>query len=174
MDELTNLAIKYGTDKWGKHKYTPYYHKLFKGMKKYVKKVVEVGAAEGAGLRMFREYFPNAMIYGAEIDKKRIFKEDRIEVIECDQSKVKDLAKLLDKTGFDIDIMIDDGSHKPKDQVLTALTVLPLIKKEAIYVIEDVADPTILEYFEDDYACEIVKLSKRYDDRLLIIRHRDE
>jgi hypothetical protein len=171
MAQLTELAIKYGTDKWGKHNYTPYYHELFKDRRETVKKVLEIGAAEGAGLRMFRDYFPNAMVYGAEIDKKRIFKEDRIEVIECDQSKVEDLAKLLEKTGFDIDIMIDDGSHKPKDQVLTALTVLPLIKKEAIYVIEDVADPSIIEYFED-YACEIVKLSKRYDDRLLIIRQK--
>ena len=171
MNDIKRLGLKYGTDKVTKHNYDEVYHKLFKDKRETVKKVVEIGAGEGLGLRMFRDYFPKAIIYGAEIDKKRIFKEDRIEVIECDQSNVDDLTRLLDKTGFDIDIMIDDGSHKPKDQVITALTVMPLIKKEAIYVIEDVADPTIIKYFED-YACEVVVLSKRYDDRLIIIRHK--
>jgi len=171
LDELSELAIKYGTDKYGKHTYTPYYFELLKKRRHVIKKVIEIGTAEGASLFMWRDFFPNATIYGAEIDKDRIFKEDRIEVIECDQSKVEDLADLLSKTGLDIDIMIDDGSHDPKDQVLTALTVLPLIKKEVIYIIEDVADPKIIKYFED-YACEVVKLSKRYDDRLIIIRHK--
>jgi 8-demethyl-8-alpha-L-rhamnosyltetracenomycin-C 2'-O-methyltransferase len=171
MDFLTELAIKYRTDKWGKHNYTPYYFELFKGMRDWVKKVVEVGVAEGAGVRMFRDFFPNAMIYGAEIDKKRIFSEDRIRVIKCDQSKTDDLVNFLSITGFDIDIFVDDGSHEPKHQVHTCLTVLPLLKKESVYIIEDVSEPSIVEYFEDfDY--KLVRVGERYDDQLLILRQK--
>jgi len=171
MDDLTKLAIKYKTDKWGRHNYTPYYHRMFKGIRKDVKKVIEIGVAKGRGLRMLRDYFPNAMVYGAEITKQKIFKEDRIEVFECDQSKVGDLTRLLDKTGRDIDIVIDDGSHRPEDQILSALTIMPLLKKDAIYIIEDVHFPHLVKYFED-YICEVVRLSNRFDDRLFILRHK--
>jgi len=171
MDKLSKLGLKYGTDKIGKHNYLPYYHKLFKDKRESVKKVVEIGAGEGLGLRMFRDYFPNAMIYGGEIDPNRIFKEDRIEVIECDQSKGEDLTRLVDKIGKDIDIWIDDGSHKPKDQAYTCRKMMPHLKDDVIYIIEDVADLSILKYFKD-YAVDVVVLSKRYDDRLIIVKHK--
>src|SRR3990167_2507206 len=147
MDKLTELAIKYKTDKWGKHHYTPHYYEMFRNNSKRrrVKKVLEIGVGEGAGLRMFRDFFPNAMIYGADNDGTRIFKEDRIEVIPCDQSKKEDLIMLFDIIGLDIDLVIDDGSHKPEDQVYTCMSVMPNLKKGCVYVIEDVADLSILE-----------------------------
>lgn len=171
LDDLTLLAIKYGTDKWGKHNYTPAYYDLFKDSKQWVRKVLEIGVAEGAGVRMFRDFFPKAMIYGAEIEEKRVIHEERIEVFECDQSKPDDLIKLLSNTGFDLDIVIDDGSHKPKDQIITALTILPLLKKESLYIIEDVADKSIERAF-DDYDYKWIECGDRYDDRLLVIRHK--
>jgi len=171
LDDLTLLAIKYGTDKWGKHNYTPAYYDLFKDSKQYVKKLLEIGVAEGAGVRMFRDFFPKAMIYGAEIDEERCITENRIEVFRCDQSKEEDVCKLLLKTGFDLDIVIDDGSHKPKDQVITALTILPLLKKESLYIIEDVSDKSI-EIAFDNYDYKWIECGKRYDDRLLVIRHK--
>ena len=177
MDELTKLAIKYGTDKWGKHSYTPMYHDLFKPVRPIIKKVLEIGAGEGLGLRMFRDYFPNAMIYGGEIEKERCFKEDRIEVYECDQSKKKDLEKLLEKTGTDLDIVIDDGSHEPFDQMSTCINIISMLTSDFIYVIEDVADDDLIKRLGQEivigkkkfYADEI-KLGERYDDRVIIIR----
>src|SRR3990167_1132624 len=102
MDELSKLGIKYGTDKIGKHNYLPVYYDLFKDRRNEIKKVLEIGVGEGAGLRMFRDFFPDAMIYGAEIDETRVFKEDRIEVIKCDQTKMVDLVNLVSKTGNDV------------------------------------------------------------------------
>jgi hypothetical protein len=96
MDQLTKLAVKYKTDKWGKHHYTPVYYDLFKDRRETVKNVIEIGVAEGAGLFMWREFFPNATIYGAEFDKQRVDflmgeERDRITVFKCDQSKEKTL-----------------------------------------------------------------------------------
>jgi len=173
MDQLTKLAIKYKTDKWGKHHYTPVYHQLFhnNNKRRNVRKVLEIGVAEGAGVRMFRDYFTNAIIYGAEIDPKRCFIEEGIQVFKCDQSKSEDLINLFRKTGVDIDLVIDDGSHDPKHQVFTCLSTLPLLKKGCIYIIEDVGDEKILspikKYFPQ---AELVRVGDRYDDRLLIIR----
>lgn len=174
MNTLEKLGLKYGTDKIGKHNYLPVYYELFRneGKRKRVKKVLEIGSAEGAGLRMFRDFFTNACVYGAEIDSKRCFSEDRIEVLQCDQSKQEDLIKLVSKIGLDLDLVIDDGSHKPEDQVFTCLQLLPSLPKGAIYIIEDVADEgvfTQLKKILKNVDIEMKKLSKRYDDRLIII-----
>ena len=169
MDTLTKLAIKYKTDKWGKHHYTPYYYNLFKDWRESVKKVVEIGAGEGASLRMWRDFFPNALIYGGEVDEGRVFKEDRIEVFKCDQADTLDLMDLIVKTGHDIDLFVDDGSHKPEDQVFTLNNIMPNLHKGTIYIIEDVSDPSIMKEI-DVYKPEMVEIGKRYDDRLIIVR----
>ena len=138
MNDIKKLGLKYGTDKVTKHNYDIVYHDLFKDKRETVKKVLEIGVAEGAGLRMFRDYFPNAMIYGADNDPDRILKEDRIETHLCDQANFRDLVHLIDKIGGDIDLVVEDGSHKPNDQLFTSLYLLPLLKKGSVYIIEDV------------------------------------
>lgn len=173
MDELTRLAIKYGTDKWGKHHYTPVYYDLFKDRRNEVKKVLEIGPAEGAGLFMFRDFFPNATIYGFEIDSVRFEKLqglERIEVFIADQSKSGDMKALMEVIG-DVDIVIDDGSHKTSDQLFSLMNIWP---RTNTYIIEDVHEPEALEeyinnYFEYTKQVRVVKCSSRYDDNLIII-----
>ena len=173
MDKLTQLAIKYGTDKWGKHHYTPVYYDLFKDRREAVRKVVEIGVGEGASLRMWRNFFPNAMTYGAEIDEGRVFTELRIKVIKCNQTSQDDLISLFNETGSNIDLFIDDGSHRPTDQLYTCLEVFPNLNRGAIYVIEDVADTSVLFKLPTRWNCQMVKVGKRYDDRLIIVRHKN-
>ena len=127
----------------------------------------------GASLRMWREFFPNAQIYGADISPQWMFKGKRIKTFLCDQSKKEDLVKLISHIGHDIDLVIDDGSHIPQNQVFTCLTLMSLLKKDAIYIIEDVADQSITRELES-YDYEIPKLMKirRYDNRLIVVRHK--
>ncbi len=174
MNKLDKLAQTYGTDKWGKHHYTPFYYKLFKDRQQSVKKVVEMGAGEGAGLFMWRGFFPNAMIYSGEIEDTRLFETGRVKVIKCDQFVKEDLVKLIKETGSDIDLFVDDGSHIPEHQIFTCVTLMPLLDKGVIYIIEDVSDADILFALDDfnKYTCEIHRLGRRYDDRLIVVRHR--
>lgn len=171
IDQLTKLAIKHKTDKWGKHHYTPYYYDLFKDKQKTTKKIIEIGVGEGASLRMWQDFFPNANIYGAEIDLKRIFEDGSIKVFKCDQSSEKDLIALIKEVGSDIDFVIEDASHKPEDQIFTCLTLMPKLKRDVIYIIEDVADVTIIEKLSV-YDCEMITVGERYDDRLIIAKHK--
>ena len=140
LTELCHLAIKYGTDRHplSKHSYTPYYYNLLKDKRQSVKKVLEIGAAIYGGHKMWRDFFPNATIYGAEPSPQQNLSEDRIKVIRCNQSSKNDLENLVRKTDSDLDIVIDDGSHLPHDQVLTCLTLMPHLKKDVVYIIEDV------------------------------------
>lgn len=175
MDTLSQLAIKYGTDKWGKHNYTPVYYDLFhnKGKRSGVKKVLEIGPAEGAGIKMFRDFFTNATIYGAEIDQERVDKLqglDRIQVIQCDQSSFKDLLNLVNTIGRDLDLVIDDGSHVPEHQLYTCLQLVPLLPKGSIYIIEDVSDEEVFRGIPEEWNKELKRVGKRYDDQLIIIK----
>jgi hypothetical protein len=148
--ELCALALKYRSDKCPEilHGYTPYYHSLFKNNREEVRKVLEIGIGTpstmqvdgykaGASLFMWKDYFPKAMIYGVDILDEAMVNEFRIQSYKCDQSKREELIELAKKLGGNFDLIIDDGSHNPKDQMLTALVLIPLLKPGGYYVIED-------------------------------------
>lgn len=190
LTPLCGLAFKYGSDKCPqiKHHYTPFYYDFLFDIKEQIEKVLEIGVGgqsamvwtnfkytTGASLYMWRDFFPNAQIYGADIDETAIFETDRIKTFLCDQSKREDLLHLISIIGTDIDLVIDDGSHKPEDQILSCITLMPVLKKDVIYVIEDVGQSFIADKFMDKYKCEFPRLVHRSnkDDRLLIVRNRN-
>lgn len=175
---LCKLAFKYGSDKClrlKKHSYTNYYYELLKNKRSKVKKVLEIGIGGGASLRMWRDFFPEAQIYGAEYVPGRLFTEKRIETFLCDQRRGDHLSNLIAKIGSDIDVVIEDASHRPRDQVFTCLRLMPLLSPKTIYVIEDVADPSIVNRLQD-HDLDIPKLThiNRYDNMLVVVRHKKQ
>ena len=64
-DILTQLALKYGTDK-ASHRFTRHYNMLFCKGRNDVRRVLEVGVFGGASIKMWHEYFPNATIFGVD------------------------------------------------------------------------------------------------------------
>ena len=174
---LCELAFKYRSDKCpqrGKHTYTPYYYNLLRRRRNSIKKVLEIGIGwKAASLKMWRDFFPNAQIYGADYRKDLLVKQDRIDSVLCDQRRSTHLQSLINKIGPDIDLVVDDGSHRPHDQVFTCLTLMPLLNKKVIYVIEDVADPGIVNKLRN-YDVEIPFIEqprKRYDNRLVVVKY---
>ena len=148
LTELCKIAQKYGTDKYPS--YTPFYYELLKDKRESFRKILELGTGcqrkmphvfeykSGASLYMWRDFFPKAQIYGADIFTDAMVKnEERIETFLCDERKEKHLLKLLQKTGRDIDLFIDDAYHHPRFQLFLFHTVMPLLKKDVIYIIED-------------------------------------
>lgn len=184
MDELTKLAIKYGTDKWGKHHYTPMYYEMLKDRRNEKGYVVELGIAEGASLKMWNDFFPNAGILGLDNDINRVKRFSDLTDIEvdewprisgdqCDQSSIESLQRIAE-TGLlkETFLFVDDGSHKPEDQINTCLILLPSLPESCVYVIEDVADLGILGPLSEKYATNTIECGKRYDDRLVIVKHK--
>lgn len=206
MTELCKIAYKYGTDKCPqlKHSYTPVYYEMFKDKRDSIKKVLEMGIGyyktmtevaviydrglkryyqKGASLKMWRDFFPNAQIYGADIASETMFEDERIKTFVCDERKEEDIVKLVGQTGMDIDIFIDDGSHQWQHQAYLAKTILPLLKKDVVYVIEDVGFPQHIMDALKDYECSIPRLpytlykvgrikNKIPKDRLMIVKNK--
>lgn len=142
MTDLCKLAINYGTDKVPKlgHTYTPYYHGLFKNRRESVKKVLEIGILSGASLFMWRDYFPNAEIYGIDIQAIEL-DSPRIHCFKYDQTDAKQLQSFIDTAGDNFDLIVDDGSHRSNDQIFTANFLRKYLSSVGIYVIEDVRFP---------------------------------
>ena len=190
MTLLCELGKKYKTDKTpllGYHNYTPFYYELLKDKRYTVKKVFEMGIGNvpemaflgwhykpGASLRMWRDFFPNAMIYGADILPEVLFKEDRIETFLCDERDPKSVADLIGKIGSDIDLFVDDGSHDVQAQINLCKYAMPLLKRDVIYIIEDVHQNRrigrgLAKIGLKTYLGDNVRLGSR--DKILIIKH---
>jgi len=183
---LCELGLKYRTDKCPqlRHSYTPVYYKLFKDKKDSVKKVLEIGIGTiwsmkhiedytvGASHKMWRDFFPNAQIYGIDIDPKVIFQEERIETYLMDSTKPRNIRRLIRKIGSDLDIVIDDGPHGTRTQLNLAKTLLPLLTGNFIYIIEDSRNPEALRDNLTEYNVEVLRLPAQgmKDDNLVIVR----
>jgi hypothetical protein len=200
MTELCDLARKWGTDK--ALFYTPLYHDLLKDRREKVRRVLEFGIGYpelmlqpvsrigaksymiGASLFMWREYFPNANIYGVDVKPTLLFHYDRIRCFECDQHSDKSLARLRQRFAhLKFDLIVDDGSHIPENQLRTAKAFVPMLADDGIYIIED-APPRDAEFLTQipyehevhDFGVKMPDLarvvvirreaSKRYRDRL--------
>jgi hypothetical protein len=187
MTELCEIAYKYKTDKCPQifHSYTPFYYELLKDKRESFKKILEFGIGIfsrtpgyvlGAGLRMWRDFFPNANIYGADINEDGLFEDDRIQTSICDERKVEDIKSLIDNIGSDIDLIIDDASHKTTDQLFLLYHLMPLLKDDVLYVIEDVyssrfVHSRIKRYGYKSYIAEIgpSRKKKTLSNNLIII-----
>lgn len=146
MDELSKIAQKYVTDKFGHHNYTPIYDRYFSSLRNNPIVLIEAGIGgyhlplEGGGsLRMWAEYFSNAKIVGFDIHEKQLsFMGDatKISIFRGAQDDAEFLDRLFTRVGQP-DIFIDDCSHDTPLTLKTFEIVFPFLKSGGIYVVED-------------------------------------
>ena len=154
---LCELGVAWGTDKHDDIHFpengdlASFYHSLLKDRRDTTHKVLEVGIGTeeamrhtgksytpGASLFMWEAYFPNAEIYALDIASEVLVNQGRIRSHLCDQGSIESLQSVLPFLGTGFDFIVDDGSHNPEHQVLTAKAFLPLLAPGGIYAIEDI------------------------------------
>lgn len=162
ITELCHLAEKHLTDKSMKHnRYSYFYNNTINKYldRKDVKRVCEIGIGHigcmdhmgvkyspGASLRMWEEFFPNAIIYGMDIEKSILFNSGRIECFWMDQDSEEIMSKSLSNCGGELDLIVDDGSHQLKHQLNTLKVAKEFLRPGGLLIIEDVRT-CHLEYF---------------------------
>jgi hypothetical protein len=130
-------AIKYKTNKVTHHGYHRFYDYFLVPLKKYKMNVLEIGVDDLRSLKTWLDFFPNANIYGIDINKKD-FQYERGCIFQGDQSKKKDLEKIVKKIGK-CKFIIDDGSHHPEHQLLSFNYLFnKCLDYGGIYIIEDI------------------------------------
>lgn len=140
MNRLTEIANNHNCDKgtfaYEAHGYTEVYNKYIPSKNFY--KLLEIGVWKGDSLRMWKEYNPELMVHGVDINPLVEHVEGAI-IHKGSQSDYGFITKLV----MDVspDFVIDDGSHKYSDIMSSFMFIFPLLKKGAYYFIEDLHAP---------------------------------
>lgn len=184
LTDLCRIASRYGTDKVG-HGYTGFYDLLLNPRRAQIRTVLEIGIGSpaamqhvpdyqtGASLRMWAEYFPQAFIYGLDLNPDCLFETERIQTLLADQREPDELLSAVRWWNVgSFDLIVDDGLHDSISQALTAILLVPHLSRGGIYIIEDCAFPEQVSAalpFEHSITTFQASGTKR-DDRLILIR----
>jgi hypothetical protein len=202
---LARLCDRHGSDKgsrdptgrpypWPPHSYTDFYAMLFDHCRDRVQAVFECGLGTydprfaanmgakgrpGASLRVWRDYFPNATIVGADIDRQVLFAEDRIRTHWVDQTDPAAIRAMWDAEPIaSFDLIVDDGLHQFAAGSCLFEHSAHRLAPHGIWIIEDVTGPDLERYrshFEgSDWRVSYVRLHRRGlalgDNSLVVIR----
>jgi len=159
--KLTELMNYYGSDKGGKnnhHNYSDYYSEIFFNKRKDVKNFLEIGLGTNnvnlasnmgkdgvplASLKAWRDYFENANIYGADIDKEILKNDHRIKTFFVDQTNPATISLMFKNIGVSkFDVILEDGLHEYNANICFFENSISFLSDDGIYIIEDV-------YFKD-------------------------
>ena len=194
---MCRVMTKYGSDKGRSNNYTPVYSALFKRRCDQPLRVFELGlgsnnpevpsnmgvfGAPGASVRGWREFFSQALVYGADVDRSILFQEERIKTFYCDQldrASIRELWSHPDLQGG-VDIIIEDGLHTLEANVAFLEESLDHLRPGGIYVIEDIGWNRRNEWYDrletiyskqyPGYEFALVLLANRGCNNLLVAR----
>jgi hypothetical protein len=166
MTPLCDIMTKCRSDKGSYHNYTTIYYDYFNVISNNNLNVFELGLGTnytdipssmgpngrpGASLYGWKEFFHNSNIYGADIDKRILFNDDRIKTYFCDQTNEQSINNLWNNTdliNLEFDIILDDGLHEFNANLTFFENSFFKLKKGGKYIIEDLFPETI-KNFED-------------------------
>lgn len=173
--EIARLCGVHGSDKgdagegvrpfpWRPHTYADVYELLFRPRRLEARNVLECGIGTndptlpsnmsatgrpGASLRVWRDYFPVATVFGVDIDDKTLFDEERIRTALVDQRDPQSFRHFWDSVGTPFfDIIIDDGLHEFEANKAFFEAASTALAPEGIFIIED-CEPETVERFRD-------------------------
>jgi SAM-dependent methyltransferase len=163
--KMCRVMTKHGSDKGRLHNYTTVYSALFKDRYDEHLRVFELGLGTnnpdapsnmgvfglpGASLRGWRELFPHALVYGADIDRRILFQEDRIKTFYCDQLDRSSILELWSHPDLQdgVDIIIEDGLHTFEANIAFLQESLDHLRPGGIYITEDIIWNDIYKWFD--------------------------
>lgn len=155
--ELCKIGAKYGTDKSPissyltthyydydyRHSYTPFYSLLFSNLKNKNINLGEIGIASNSSIKMWREYFTSANIYGWDGNEDLIKNahSHNLKNVFYDYMHTESeesIKKAFSKFNIKYDVLIDDASHLFWDQIRLIRMCVDYLKKDSLLIIEDV------------------------------------
>jgi SAM-dependent methyltransferase len=155
--ELKRLFDKYGSDKAALHDYHLVYGTVLTRIPS-IAKLLEIGLGSsnqdivsnmgkegrpGASLRAFRDYLPGVQVYGADVDARILFTEDRIRTFYVDQTDLASFNNLGQHVGDQLDLIIDDGLHSPNANLAVLLFARKRLTRGGWLIIEDIREDAL-------------------------------
>jgi SAM-dependent methyltransferase len=155
---LCDLMNRYGSNKADRvnHTYTPFYEAMLRD--EDIRFVFEAGIGSqnpsmpyqmqahnlsGGSLRAWREFFPNAQIFGADLDPDVLFCEERIETFQLDILSVDSIhemwSSIQQRLPVDarFDLIVDDAHHSFRANTTFFANSFEILRPGGIFIIED-------------------------------------
>ena len=136
-DYFENHTEGRGIWKW-RH-YFELYQRHFNKFVNRTVNILEIGIYSGGSLDMWRSYFgQKCHVYGVDIENAcKSYENEHTTVFIGDQADREFWKDFRSKTP-PIDILIDDGGHRPEQQRITLEEMLPHLRCGGVYFCEDV------------------------------------
>ncbi len=168
---LLELVDNSRTDKNTTHSYLDLYHFLLQSKKETAKNVLEVGIHKGGSIKLWSDYFPNAQVYGLDIQRRELVWEELKNKenihIYAEQNAYDEFFfknEFLDKN-IKFDFMIDDGPHTLPSMIQFIKLYSQLITEDGILIIEDVQQIEWLNMMKAEVPEHLKKYVQTYDLR---------
>lgn len=164
---LDELAIKHGTDKGPHdHMYTSKYELYLDQYRDETFNLLEIGVCDGSSVKMWKEYFAKATITALDIDPRcKQFEEERINIHIGDQTDVSFLNSIVNEYNH-FEIILDDGGHSWKQQIVSFETLFPQLTPGGLYFIEDMHTSYVGGSIWSDYPTTGVNYFKNLVDKV--------
>ena len=164
-----------GTDKDTNHSYGHIYNRLFTPYRKKWKTILEIGTCSGAFATVLYHFFEEADIHAIDLDLDTVKFGKDIPYIKFHSMDGTDENAPI-KLGLKYDLIIEDASHIPADQIRSLDLFAPYLNDDGMYIIEDIADHSIqtkLSELADRHGLkmewiDIRHIKHRYDDCLAV------
>jgi hypothetical protein len=162
IDDLTFLANRFRSDKgdlwFDRHNYSRLYSVLFAPLRDKPVRILEIGLLNRAdrgwknvagryfgtsvgsrapSMQMWSEYFPQAAVFGFDINEFAGVNIERCKIYRGDMAKREDLDRFIAESGGHFDIIIDDASHASHHEQIALGYLFQHLNPSGLYVIED-------------------------------------
>ncbi len=142
---MNNYTSGPGVWKWSH--YLDVYHRHLAPFRGKPVTIVEIGVYSGGSLRMWRDYLgETARVVGVDIQPAcRRYATEWAPVFIGDQGD-RDFWAYFKTQVTPINIVVDDGSHDPNDQLTTFRELFPAISPGGVYICEDLLNDRNLDF----------------------------
>ena len=152
--------------------YTGVYSLLFSTLIDKTITLAEIGIQDNNSIKIWRNYFKKAKIYGFEFDDKKIKKAKKHKLNKTYIRKInvhneKDITESFKKTKTRFDIIIDDSTHIFEDQIRIIKNCYKFLNKNGILIIEDIYKYR-KKHSEENYFKNLRKFKKYFHEIVFI------
>ncbi len=140
--------------------------------------LLEIGVGNGGSMRAWCEFYPDAKIFGIDMNPNcKNVDIGRATLLLGDVSDVEFMKRVVSSLPM-LDVIIDDGSHKAKNQQDAFSVLFPVLKSDGMYVIEDLHVATDDNCLDNGYPGTLLFLRnlpyevKFYFEHTAVIRRR--
>lgn len=168
---LERLIDNSRTDKNTIHSYLPLYEKLLTSKKETAKRVLEVGICNGGSIKLWKDFFTNAVVHGVDIiDINTVWSEikNNRDIVLHTSTNAYDndfvTTNFLNQN-IKFDFLLDDGPHTLESMKQFIRLYSQVMADDGILIIEDVQAWEWIEVLKTEVPEHLKEFVKVYDLR---------